>query len=247
MSDVKGPNCFGEEPNKAFPEFYKNEKNFLSLFSNAKEEKILGEASHYFWSETAPEEIIKFNPEAKIVILLRDPVDIIFNYYKTGAIPNEIPIEESLKQETPGVKELMKNIDFPSNLNRFLKTFGKENVHILMMKEMLDNREEEFARLCTFLKIDNTFSHDFEGHNLHRDLKNKWILRLLDAIPTTMKVGVKSILSSDQSKKIRNSIIKFTTKKPKKITLDPETRKRLDERYKELVVETEKIIGREIA
>ena len=62
MSEVKGPNFFGEEPNPSFPEFFKNENNYLSLFKEVKNEKILGEASHLFSSESAPKQIKIFNP-----------------------------------------------------------------------------------------------------------------------------------------------------------------------------------------
>ena len=55
---------------------------YLALFEGATAEKRLGEASvWYLYSKQAAREIKAFNPEADIIILLRDPVEMMYSLY----------------------------------------------------------------------------------------------------------------------------------------------------------------------
>ena len=53
--------------------------DYLKLFQNATNEKAIGEASvRYLWSQTAAQNIISRVPNAKIIIVLRDPASSSF-------------------------------------------------------------------------------------------------------------------------------------------------------------------------
>lgn len=55
-----------------------DERWYLDFFRDVTTEKRVGEASvWYLWSETAPQEIKAFNPEADIIIMVRNPVTMI--------------------------------------------------------------------------------------------------------------------------------------------------------------------------
>ncbi|HKZ33967.1 MAG TPA: sulfotransferase [Candidatus Nanoarchaeia archaeon] len=247
MSEVKGPNFFGEEPNPAFKEFHKNEKKYLSLFAKAGNKKILGEASHYFWSETAPKEIKKFNPEAKIIILLRHPMEIAYSYYKNGDIPNNIPFEESINLNTEDLKKMWEKLKFSRNLKNYLDAFGKKNVNIIFLDEMEKNPEKVYSVLCDFLRIDNRHPIKFEIHNKSRDLKNKWFLWVLEKLPTGFKLFLKSIIPKGKINKMRKSAINFTTQRQRKYSLKPDIRKKLNNRFKKEILVTGKFIGKDLS
>jgi len=55
-------------------------KTYLSIFSKANPEvhKAIGEASTaYLYSKCAVPEILKFNPEAKFIVMIRNPIDLV--------------------------------------------------------------------------------------------------------------------------------------------------------------------------
>ena len=82
MSRYKEPHFFGKDLTRLNKIFYTNEKEYLSLFNIVKEEKIIGESSpQYLYSYSAPREIKEFNPESKIIILLRNPINMIYSYH----------------------------------------------------------------------------------------------------------------------------------------------------------------------
>ena len=56
--------------------------DYLKLFRNVKKETAIGEASVcYLWSKTAAQNIQAKIPNAKIIMVLRDPVDRAFSQY----------------------------------------------------------------------------------------------------------------------------------------------------------------------
>ena len=57
-------------------------EDYLKLFQGVREEIAIGEASVvYLWSETAPQRIAERLPDAKILIVLRDPTERAFSHY----------------------------------------------------------------------------------------------------------------------------------------------------------------------
>ena len=55
---------------------------YLALFRFAKDEKAIGEASaSYLFSKTAAKNIYQYDPNAKIIIVLRQPVQRAYSHY----------------------------------------------------------------------------------------------------------------------------------------------------------------------
>lgn len=80
MPEVKEPMYFGSDLyDSSFPELL---PEYLCLFKKATNEKIIGEASTtYLYSQLAAKEIKAFSPQAKIIIMLRNPVDMMYSLY----------------------------------------------------------------------------------------------------------------------------------------------------------------------
>ena len=54
----------------------------MSLFAQVRDEKRVGEASvWYLYSKKAAKEIYEFNPKAQIIVMLRNPLEMIYSYY----------------------------------------------------------------------------------------------------------------------------------------------------------------------
>ena len=78
MPDNKEPHYFGSDLKKRSDEFIKTEEEYLSLFKDADSSQMAGEAStFYLYSKAAQKEIKGFNPHAKIIIMLRNPIDFL--------------------------------------------------------------------------------------------------------------------------------------------------------------------------
>ncbi len=64
--------------------YYFDEKSYLSLFESAGLSQVYRTDASvwYLYSETAIPEILKFNPDAKFIIMLRDPVSLYFSLHR---------------------------------------------------------------------------------------------------------------------------------------------------------------------
>ena len=55
---------------------------YLALFAPSASRCAIGESSvFYLFSRTAADEIYSFNPDAQIIIMLRDPIDMVHSLY----------------------------------------------------------------------------------------------------------------------------------------------------------------------
>ena len=86
----KHPEIFmapGREPNFFGTDFYssmqaRDEQTYLSLFATAINEKRVGEKSAgYLYSKRAAAEIKEFQPSASIIIMLRNPVEMVYSLH----------------------------------------------------------------------------------------------------------------------------------------------------------------------
>jgi len=72
IPEEKEPHYFGSD--LEYPRITKTEAQYLRLFSEAQDERRLGEASvWYLFSQRAAQEIYEFNPLSRIIIMLRTP------------------------------------------------------------------------------------------------------------------------------------------------------------------------------
>ena len=100
MSHYKEPRFFGSDlrqrrrPTKS---------QYFSCFARARNEKRVGEASVlYLYSKCAAAEIKEFCPEARIIIMLRDPVEMLHSKHSQSIFSgNEVinDFEEALEAE----------------------------------------------------------------------------------------------------------------------------------------------------
>ena len=177
MSPNKEPNYFSI---KAMPDIkpftpIRNKEKYLDLFKNATNEVILGEASALYLTDPEASTLIrKACPTARILISLRDPVERLFSHYSMNVSRNWI--KSSFKNQIH--KEMNNKADFtkphirlPAGLyskdvQRYLDTFGKEHVKILIFEEFIKNPKVILEDILKFLGVKNIINN-FEDVKVH--------------------------------------------------------------------------------
>src|SRR5690242_3134640 len=80
MSVPKEPTYFGADLSARYRRM--SEDEYLGLFRDARPDQRVGEATPwYLYSTSAAAEIKAFEPAARIVIMLRNPVDVMFSQH----------------------------------------------------------------------------------------------------------------------------------------------------------------------
>lgn len=174
-------------------------EEYLDFFSAGSGKKRWGESSvWYLFSSTAAEEIRSFNREARIIIMLRNPVEMmpaLHNQNIFDANENIIDFERAVAVVDdrkrgmllpPNLEHLscLLYTDVPryaSQVERYLNVFGKERVQVIIYDDFKKDNIKIYKDVLHFLGIDEGFvpatgivnpSKEIESMLLHRLIKH---------------------------------------------------------------------------
>lgn len=148
--------------------------DYLKLFHKVKAETAIGEASVlYLWSKTAAENIHAMIPDAKVLMILRDPVGVAFSGYvetvSAGRVRGSFReyLETCLSYRGdklctwwPGVHLGL----YYEGVKRYLDRFPRENVRIFFYDDYQAEPTRILAEIFRFLGVDPNFSPDLSKH-----------------------------------------------------------------------------------
>lgn len=260
----KEPHYFSNSPS---PNLAKNDKEYEDLFKNATNEKAIGEASvSYLIDPLAPIKIKKLIPEAKIIILLREPVDRSYSQwwhmYQLGHEKYTFEKALSIEQKRINSKDFQKKIKvyggffyyFQSSLYynyvyKYLNIFGKKNVRIYIFEEFIYNLSKLCYELFKFINVNPNFKPDFKIYNKSHSPKIKNLQKLLTKPPSLLKSVFDSSPKSLKQKIYNNLKIIYwkNTKEVKKPPLDPKLKKTLRNEFITDIHKLEKLINRDLS
>ena len=172
-----------------------DEASYLTLFKDAHPAQQIGEATAlYLYSKHAPERIKQFSPDAKVIILLRHPVDMMVSWHHDcvrWGHENVIDFEEAVGLESerkagnklppgsgyPTCLHYSDMADFAPQVSRYLDTFGRKQVGIWLLEDLKENASETLAQIQKFLGVDAAFPAQFTQHNKRKTLTKADIIK----------------------------------------------------------------------
>lgn len=192
---VRGP--MNEPVHQAF---VRNPETYKRLFEAAEPGQVTGEASvSYLVSREAPPSIAATRPDAKIVIVLRHPVERAFSHYLMDlaiGITNPTFIDALDKDlSSPvrgwGVSKMYIEAGlYAEQVQRYFTAFGRDQVMVVFHEELVADFRRVMVRICRHIGVDPArlplvFVHE-NGSKLPRFHAVNRILH---------RMGVKRILS----------------------------------------------------
>jgi len=156
---------------------------YLALFDDAGEATRVGEAStRYLYSRDAPTLIAEETSDPRIVVLVRNPVDMVasLHAHKVASGTEDLP---DLAQALEAEGDRRRGLRIPSNSNprlstyrdrarfgeqlvRWFDVFGREGVHVQVLEEVMPDPASHYRALLEFLGIDPTYRPaSFAVHN----------------------------------------------------------------------------------
>jgi Sulfotransferase family len=179
MPDFKEPRFYASDLPSRFqaprasglpPESY---EDYLALFAPAAEGQLVGEASTaYIWSHTAAARIARARPDAKIIVILREPAAFLRSLHlqllqiriehaktlrkalaleperRTGRrVPREI-------ERWPQVLLYTDRVAYVEQLRRYHEAFPSEQVLVLIYDDFRRDNEGTVRRVLRFLEVD---------------------------------------------------------------------------------------------
>ena len=236
-------------------------EEYLSHFEHT-DERAVGEASvWYLHSRFAAQEIFEFNPEMKIIVMLRDPVQMIYAHYtqmRFNALGDEdlTTFEDALAAE-PARREgrqipthctlasalLYRDIaKVADQLERYYSVFPKEQVLVLFQEDMKTQMDALYRRALEFLAVDPDFQTDFKRINTHKEVRYEGVRKLIGVTPA----GVKDLIPAGLRTKLSKGLRRLNSKHAERKPLLPETEQMLRTELDAQIVKLSTLTGRDL-
>jgi hypothetical protein len=222
MSKLKEPLHFGRDLEINSIWCYRDDQRYLKLFDGAGAARRIGESSAwYLYSTTAAAEIHDFDPQARIIAMLRHPVDAMYSlhgqflYSANEDIPDfgqALAAQEQrrLGQRIPATAAIPKALlysqvyDYTEQVRRYFDVFGRENVMVILFDDFVRNTEKIYRQVLEFLGLDSRFVADLRVVNPAKPVsprlsgflgRRPWLRKLAHTlVPPSVQQGAMNLL-----------------------------------------------------
>lgn len=221
-----------------------SKQEYLDLYQERESYKAVGDlSSSYLFNKETPKRIHQFNPYAKIIIVLRNPVERALSHYLMDvnlgyinvSLSKVINNKDTFKQH---YQEYIELGFYEQQIRAYTKQFPDSQIKVVLSDTLYANTAETLKDIYSFINVSTTFITDFETvHNSYTEPRFKALKSLVQSdglkkmIPSSLKSGLKSL------------IYKTNAEKPK---LEVE-KDLLREIYKKSIVETETLINQDLS
>lgn len=261
VSGEKEPHYFSQGvfgPNyRGFAEEIFSDVEYARQFNSSDPDRLRGDFDpHTLHGPRAPELVARANPQAKVLAILRNPIDRAYSHYLMDVRDGgeSRPFIHALRADyllyTRGSPEYCQRIRlgfYAEQIRRFQAALGRDNVKVWLYDDFVKGRIDVLRQMCEFIGI------DFEQLPASDDIRentaaipaNRFVLALL-----SMRYGI--------LRRPRNLYIKlplaFREFVRKRFLLRPivvpplerEVRDFLLDVYKNDILELEGVIGRDL-
>lgn len=263
LPEVKEPNFFSNvtsvndsdyeipEPGISYHmKVIRSEEVYKELFQSAEPDQLKGDVSpSYLSNASTARRIYEHNPDAKIIMTLRNPVRRAFSHYlmnvASGYDKNEsfdLALQAETLQAWSGGNDYLGWSSYADKVRSYFDVFPREHIMLLIFEEWVSDPAKTIEQVFEFLEVDRTFSPDFEQkHNEKIAYKN------LKALNFLRKPGIKKVVEKMMPKGTRDKLKEslFQTDNMQ-IDLDAELETKLLEHFRPDVEALESITGKSL-
>lgn len=194
-----------------FPEFrlVKNLADYSTLYSDAGEEKYLGDGSvWYLYSNIAIQKIWEFNKKSKILILLRNPTEMLPSLHEQLLYTLDEDKESfenswKLQKERAEGKEIPKTnreakmlqylsvVNYYEQLDRVFNYFNKEQVKVILFDDFVRNPRHIYLEILHFLSLEDNGLKEFPKINQRKKTRSLFISKIVNRPPKPLVLFVR--------------------------------------------------------
>lgn len=191
--------------------FVTSESEYLSLFDNRRNEKAAGDLSpSYLFHTRAAERIREFQPEARIIISLRNPIKRAISHYLMDVRLGyqDRPLAEFMQRTEENRLFHTQYIEvgmYSNQIQAYLDSFGPDNVLILFYDDLVRDPQAYLRQVLAFLGVDQQYPIDMAVHNafsmprfgfVSSLFRSKVAQQLGSQMPDGLKRAIKSVTHS---------------------------------------------------
>ncbi len=180
---------------------------YLKLFARATDRhRVCGEASSlYLFSKVAIPELLEFNPNARIIVMLRNPVDLVHSFHSQlvfGLHESVTDFEQAWRlqearaqgQSIPkdclerAVLQYQQVGMLGNQMSRLLAHVCRSHVKVLLFDDLITHPRRLYEDVLSFLNVPSDHRSQFPKENANKARRSQLLTRMLRNPPFPLNV-----------------------------------------------------------
>ncbi|MGH7508107.1 MAG: sulfotransferase [Gemmatimonadales bacterium] len=244
--------------------FVRDRDAYLQLFASAGMALRIGEASpQYLYSAMAAQNIKDFCDKAKIIALVRDPVELMYAYHWQRFNDGNEDIEdfgEALDAERerkqggriPPKCFMAKALWYREvatlsyQIERFMAIYPAEDLMVIVYDDMKADTPAVYRDVLRFLEVDDGFRPELPVVNASKHVRSKWVRDMLREPPAVVLRTARGLLPRGLRQRLVAQLWRRNIVQRPRRPMDPALRRRLQAEFAPEVERLGRLIGRDL-
>ncbi len=200
-------------------------ESYRRLFNDATTESAIGEASPlYLYAEQAPKRIHDLLSDAKLIVILRNPIEQAFSHFLYARRLMIEPLEsfdDALKAERQrqddGWIPMFQYSSFPryhEQLTRYLTYFDRSQIYIHLYEDFQEAPVDVLKNIFDFLNVDSGFTPDISYRpNTGGEPRSRFLQNLVMKPRTSTRL-LGQFMPTEWRQRIRDAVSQGNLEKP---------------------------------
>lgn len=205
---------------------------YLDLFAGATDQRRVGEASpYYLYSAHASAAIRRQCPDARIIIMLRNPADMMYSMYWAWSYAGfeDSPTFAGAIDRAPGQTAARPSrfvlgyrylVRYAEHVERYLGAFGGSRVHVVIFDDLARDPAGVFREICRFLDVSTEYQMTFALDAFHRAASRRPLSRRVARFVTSHGEGLEGVVGRRLAARLRDSLRRWATVPPPPLRLE---------------------------
>ena len=267
LSKLKEPHFFATDLG-SYPAV-KTLEHYTGLFAKSTSEHLsVGEASvYYLRSSVAVSNIHEFNPEARIIAMLRNPVEMVYSLHSQllyWAEESEPDFETAWRLQ----ERRRRGLDLPpasrgaflvqyaevgcfgTQTQRLLETFPRSQVKLILYDDFAASPQAVYDDVIAFLGIPHDGRTEFPTVNDNKRAKLAWLRNFIRKPPPGLRKAyrsLKEVVGAERMDAFRKDIVARNTVRERREPMSPAFRAELVETFRQEVALLSRLMDRDLS
>jgi hypothetical protein len=233
-----------------------NLEDYQALFAGVSGEKAIGEATvTYLHDPEAASRIRHYVPEAKLIAVLRNPVERAYSAYLRKVLTGREPLgfSEALEEEEERIHNNWHAMwhhksrgFYHEQLSRYYELFDQDQIKVYLYEDLKEDPLGTTQSIFRFLGVDDTFVPDTSvKYDDVPGVPRSHALHTFVGKPNPLKSALKPFVPRGLRRRISANLHKGNLKGAP--PMDEEIREELTEAYREDITKLQRLIGRDLS
>jgi hypothetical protein len=234
--------------------------------------RAMGEGSiSYLYSEEAIRAILQFNPEAKFIAMVRNPMEMVYSYhYRLLYMLEEDEVDFHKAWDLQGLRAQGKHLPrlcrnpyllqyaevgrFGKYVEQLYRLAGPEKCMVIVFDDFKSQLLDVYKNVLTFIHVDYDGRTEFPHKQVSKTYKFHWLNRLLWHPPKRVEHAVRKLDKPPKGAKKRSTVSRVISKirqfnviKKPLPPLEPHIRDILQESYSEDIDKLGQLLHRDLS